>query len=968
MLSSRKLVFCIPDSSRMKKLLSLLLAVACVGLSPAQRIDRDVAGDSPRRVFLMDKDWKFHRGHLDQPKPEGHHWVYKSVKAGAARGPAAFQYDTARWRTVNLPHDYVVEGRFRQDPTLVSHGFLDRPEGWYRRQFLLPEEARGQSIWLYFDGVFGQSQVWVNGQELRRSDNGYIGFRVDISDVAHYGGMPNVIAVRCDPGEAQGWWYEGGGIYRHVWLTLAEPIHVAPYGTYVCADKKEGGQWLVELQTTLENEAKADARVTVVNAVLDAQGHELARVSQEVDAQAGRSVELRQQLAIPEEQVKPWDVDSPNLYGIRTCLYVDGRLVDASGDRFGFRTLEFDAQKGFSLNGKPLKFKGVCMHQDHAGVGVALPDALHRFRVARLKQFGVNAYRCSHNPPAPEILDACDSLGMLVLNENRFFNSSEECLRQLDEQVRRDRNHPSVMMWNTFNEEDWQGDERGARMVERMKRTILAADHFARRPVTGAMSGGFSREGAFEPLDVLGINYNLGANDYTHHQLYPDRMVYSSESVSHSASRGEWKDRRHVFNNYDNHWVDWGDSIRNTWRFVDTREWNGGTFIWTGFDYRGEPTPVNAWPAISSYFGIVDTCGFAKDSYYLMKALWTQEPMAYVFPHWNLGRDMVGRKVKVGTYTNGDEAELFLNGRSLGRRKVDKYMQLFWDDVVYEPGTLEVVAYREGREHARHRVETTGCPVALGLEVCFEDWKRESVRTSEGDALPVTIFAVDAAGRRVPTAQNRVHVSVSGGRVLGMGNGNPLCHEPDAATSRSLYNGLATAIVAPGEQEGQLEILATAQGLKPARLTLPILRGAGFAQYAAMEGVVITDWRMSAVTDEPLNPNRPIADGDMNTWQPVTVGDGPQPQWAQKLGWATCRARFEMPHGKGWELVLEDVVGAAEVYINGERVAARETPEAGTLRAPVHARAGSEVTVSVQLHATHANSGLTGVVRLEAAR
>ncbi len=949
----------------MKKLLFFFLALASAGLSFAQRIDLDVAGDSPRRVYQMDKAWKFHRGHLSQPKPRGHHWVYKSVKAGAARGPAAFQYDDSSWRKVNIPHDYVVEGSFKHDKTLVSHGFLDRPEGWYRRQFLLPEEARGKSIWLYFDGVFGQSQVWVNGQELRRCDNGYIGFRVDISDVAHYGEMPNVIAVKCDPGEAQGWWYEGGGIYRHVWLTLAEPVHVAPYGTYVNADKKVDGKWLVELETSIENEAEADARVTVVNTILDAQGNSLASVEQVVDSRAGEVMAVRQQLSLPEAQVKPWDVDSPNLYGVRTCLYVDGRLVDASGDRFGFRTLEFDAQRGFFLNGKPLKFKGVCMHQDHAGVGVALPDALHRFRVARLKQFGVNAYRCSHNPPAPEILDACDSLGMLVLNENRFFSSSEDCLRQLDEQVRRDRNHPSVMMWNTFNEEDWQGDERGAKMVKRMKRAIHAADHFARRPITGAMSGGFSREGAFEPLDVLGINYNLSANDYTHNKLYPDRLVYSSESVSHSATRGEWRDGKNVYNNYDNHWVDWGKSIRETWRFVDTRAWNGGTFIWTGFDYRGEPTPVNDWPVISSYFGIVDTCGFAKDSYYLMKALWTEEPMAHVFPHWNLGEKMVGRRVKVGTYTNGDEVELFLNGKSLGRRKVDKYMQLFWDDVVYEPGTLKMVAYRQGKVHATDEVVTTGRPVALGLEVKFEDWQRESARTGESDALPVTVFALDAEGRRVPTAHNKVHFTVSGGRLLGVGNGDPLCHEPDIAASRSLYNGLATAIVEPGDEAGVLEIKATAHGLKSAVLRLPIHKGQGFAQYAPFEGMLLADWRMSAVTDKPLDPNRPIADGDMNTWPPVAVGQGAQPAWAQRQGWATYRALFDMPQGSGWELVLNGVLGAAEVYVNGECVGRKEMPDSGVLRVPVHAHAGSKVTVSVQMHATQPGSGLTGTVKLE---
>ncbi len=950
----------------MKPFLAFTLMLAATLCTHAQRVDTDVAGTSPRQVFLMDKGWKFHRGSLPCPKPEGHHWVYKSVKAGASRGPAAFLYDDGTWRTVDLPHDYVVEGRrFRNDPTLVSHGFLERPEGWYRRNFRLPEELRGKSIWLYFDGVFGQSQVWVNGQELRRSDNGYIGFRVDISDVAHYGDKPNVIAVKCDPGEAQGWWYEGGGIYRHVWLTIAEPVHLAPYGVYINAGKKENGHWQVELESAVENETEQDAPIRLIHSLVDAEGKLIARAEQEGCARAGETTRLTHTIAVPEASVRPWELEAPALYGIRTELVAHGHQVDAFGDHFGFRTLEFNAQKGFFLNGKHVKFKGVCMHQDHAGVGVALPDALHEFRVARLKQCGVNAYRCSHNPPAPEILDACDRLGMLVLNENRFFNSSEDCLRQLDEQVRRDRNHPSVIMWNTFNEEDWQGDERGVNITRRMKRLIHAQDHFAKRPVTGAMSGGFSTSGAFEPLDVLGINYNLNANDHTHHKLYPDRLVYSSESVSHSASRGEWKDRKHVYNNYDNHWVAWGDSIRNTWKFVDTREWNGGTFIWTGFDYRGEPTPVNAWPVVSSYFGIVDTCGFAKDSYYLLKALWTKEPMAYVFPHWNLGEDMVGKKIKVGTYTNGDEAELILNGTSLGRRKVDKYMQLFWEDVVYEPGKLEMIAYRNDREHARHAVETTGKPVALGLEVAFEDWKREQAFCGVGDALPVTIYALDAKGRRVPTAHNKVHVEVTGGKVLGMGNGDPLCHEPDVTTRRSLYNGLASAIVAPGDAEGELCISATAKGLSAARLRLPIIPGKGFAQYPVAEsGLVLSDWRMSAITAEAQNPNRPIADGDMNTWQPITVGDGPQAQWAQAQGWATYRTTFTMPQGKGWKLVLEGIVGKAELYINGKRVAQKEQAAKGELRAAVQASPTSQVTVSVQMEGQSAACGLTGTVRL----
>ncbi|MCD7799297.1 MAG: DUF4982 domain-containing protein [Akkermansiaceae bacterium] len=936
-----------------------------VSLLYAQRIETGVAGVSPRQVSLMEEGWKFHRGGLPQPLPQGHHWIYKSVKAGAARGPAAFQFDDSSWRTVKLPHDYVVEGSFVNNKELVSHGFRERPEGWYRRQFILSPDLRGKSVWLYFDGVFGQSQVWVNGQELRRNDNGYIGFRVDISDVAHYGDRPNVVAVKCDPREAQGWWYEGGGIYRHVWLTVAEPVHVAPYGVYISADRKQGGAWKVVLETTLENDGE-EAAVKVVSTIVDKKGQTIASASKEVSAPAGGAVSLKQNFSVPESKVSAWDVDSPNLYGIRTELFVNGKKVDATGDYFGFRTLEFNADKGFFLNGKPLKLKGVCMHQDHAGVGVALPDGLQDFRVARLKQFGVNAYRCSHNPPAPEILRACDRLGMLVLNENRFFNSSEECLRQLEEQVRRDRNHPSVMMWSTFNEEDWQGDERGVRIARRMKRVIDREDRLARRPVTGAMSAGFGKQSAYSVLDTLGVNYSLGVHDRVH-KTFPDKMVYSSESVSHSASRGEWKDGRNIFNNYDNHWVGWGSSIRSAWKHVSSRAWDAGTFIWTGFDYRGEPTPTNDWPVVSSYFGIVDTCGFAKDSFYLLQALWTEKPMAHVFPHWNLGDGMAGKKVKVGVYTNGDEAELILNGKSLGRKKVDPFEQLFLDDVVYQPGTLKLIAYKNGKKWAEDQVSTTGAPKALGLEARFGDWKRKNIRTGVSDAVPVAVYATDEKGRRVPTASNKVRFSITGGRVLGVGNGDPLCREPDAASERSLYNGLACVIIEASPGAKEVELIAGADGLKSAVLRLPVVAREGFPQYPAPAGVqAITDWRLSEITARPQDPNRPIADGDMNTWQTIAVGDGPQPQWADKPdGWGTYRALFDMPgRGEEWTLTLEGVAGRAEVFVNGQAVGKKNTPDKGNISVPVKARPGSKVTVSVQMQGDGRQPGLTGTAKL----
>ncbi|SEH98303.1 glycoside hydrolase catalytic domain [Akkermansia glycaniphila] len=924
------------------------------GSAMAQKYEEKIAGESPRQLLLIDKGWKFHRGAIDIPQPVSHHETYVRVKAGAAPGPSGFSYDDSSWRTVEVPHDYVVEGTFDSKEG-VSHGFLDRPEAWYRRQFTLPTADRGKTIWLYFDGVFGQSQVWVNGQELRKNDNGYIGFRVNISDVAHYGDRPNTIAVKVDPREPQGWWYEGGGIYRHVWLTVADPIHVAPFGVYVHPEKGAHDTWDTLVDTTIESEEKEETSVTVVTSILDPSGKVVGKETSMDIVPPGETFTFEQK--IPVKSPKLWDIDSPNLYGVRTEVFVDGKKVDAYGDRFGYRTLKFDADKGFFLNDKPVKFKGVCMHQDHAGVGVAVPDSMQDFRIKVLKDFGTNAYRCSHNPPAKEVLEACDEQGMLVLNENRFYNSGEDYLRQLEEQVKRDRNHPSVMMWSVFNEEPWQGDERGRKMVERMKHSILR--HDKTRPVTGAMNGGYNKDGAFGAVDVLGINYALPQHDHAH-KLYPDKMVFSSEAVSHSASRGEWKtdQGKHIFNNYDNHWVGWGSSVREAWKHVDTRPWDAGVFIWTGFDYRGEPTPF-AWPAISSYFGIVDTCGFPKDSYYLLKALWTDEPMAYVFPHWNLGSEMVGKTVKVGTYTNGDEVELILNGKSLGKRKHDRYAQTFWD-VVYEPGVLELVAYKDGKKYAEHSVETTGKPEVLELTLMSS-----SGGTASGDALQVGVCAKDAKGRTVPDAKVKVTFDVDGGRLLGVGNGDPVCHEPDASSERSLYNGYAAAVVKP--EGGRVKVRAASPGLKPAVLNVDVRKpGSGHVSCPEVAAsTVLSDWRMSEITDKPQDPNRTIADNDMNTWQPVTVGSGPQSPWAQKQGWATYRATFTMPGGGSlWDLQFNNLAGRVAVYVNGRKVAERKSADKATFTAPVDLPAGTPVTVSVQMEGVSPQSGMTGAVRL----
>ncbi len=918
--------------------------------------------ESQRETYLLDKGWKFHYGDIPLPKLTSHRHVYVTVKAGNTRGVSGFNFDTSNWEDVDLPHDYVLNGEHSEDE-LVSHGYLPRPIGWYRRNFRLEESDRDKTVWLYFDGIGGVSTIYVNGQEMEHLTNGYIGRRVNISDIAHYGDKPNVISVKTDPSEPQGWWYEGGGIYRHVWLHKTNKLHVDQYGVYVNPQKVDDDEWETNVETTIESEINEDATVEITSTIVNASGKKIDSETDELFVPARKKAILKQVIDIDEPAL--WDVDAPNLYTIKTVVKRDDEVIDTYTQRYGYRTIEFTADKGIFLNGKYIKLQGVCQHQDHAGVGVGIPDEIRKFRIARLKEMGVNAYRCSHNPPAPEVLKYCDELGMLVMNENRFFNSATEYLEQLREQVLRDRNNPSNIMWSLFNEEGWQGDERGRKIVERM--SFLVKEYDTSRPVTGAQSGGYNKVGAFASADILGMNYSLGKHELAH-ELFPNKHVYGSENVSHFSTRGEFETDRenNIFNNYDQHHAAWGSSLRYAWKYVNERVWDGGMFIWTGFDYKGEPTP-RKWPVINSYFGIMDMCGFPKDSFYLCQAYWKKEPMAHIFPHWTHDESYIGKEIRVRVYTNGDEAELFLNGKSLGRHKVDYYDQLELK-VKYEPGKLEVKTYKDGKPHAASFVETTTAPVALGVEAKFGEWERTELYAGNRDSLPIAVYATDEKGRRCPKASNMVTFKVkSGGKVLGVGNGDPVCHERDRASKRSLFNGYASAILEVNKNARELVVEVTSPGLKPATLRLPVKRvKPEFAQYPVFgEGITLSEWRMAAITKERRDPNQTIAENDMNTWENVSVGEGPQPQFESKLGYTVYRTRFIMPKDlNAWELKFNELVGRGELYVDEKKVAEKTSFEAGSLSTVLKLKGGKEVIVSLLVEAKDKASGITKAVKM----
>jgi beta-galactosidase len=634
-----------------------------------------------------------------------------------------------------------------------------------------------------------------------------------VTDFANYGGR-NVLVVRVDATLGEGWFYEGAGIYRHVWLVKSHALHAPRSGLLVRAEPDGAGANVI-VTTELLNEDGSARRCRIAASVLDAEGRQVAQTSAGAAVAAWGSASVESRMRIESAQL--WSIETPHLYYLRTDVVLDGAVVDSIITPFGVRSIRFDPEQGFFLNGKAVKLKGVCCHQDHAGVGAALPDALQDFRIRKLKEMGVNAYRASHNPPTPELLDACDRLGMVVIDETRPMSSHPEGLSQLERLVRRDRNHPSVILWSIGNEEQaQQGTERGARIARTMKRLVNRLD--PTRLVTAAMDGAFG-EGISPVLDVLGFNYRTHLmEDY--HRRFPNQPILGSETGSTVSSRGAYvrDNARHILPAYDREHPWWATTAEFWWNIVADRPYIAGGFIWTGFDYRGEPTPFNLWPSNSSYFGVMDLCGFPKDNFYYYQAWWTEQPVLHLFPHWNwAGKE--GQEIEVWCHTNLDRVELYLNGAAVGARDVTRNRHVEWR-VPYAPGVLEARGYKGGRLVLTHRRETTGAAARIVLSA-----DRAQLSADGEDALVIAAEMQDARGRVVPTADNQIRFSLSGpAAVIGVGNGDPTSLEPDKADVRRAFNGLCMAIVQAERRAGEIVVRASSPGLVDGVLRIPCRR------------------------------------------------------------------------------------------------------------------------------------------------
>ena len=882
--------------------------------------------DEPDRL-LLDRAWQFHQGDIAFPEIKGHGWTYASAKAGQAQGAAATNFDDSDWPQVDLPHDWAVEMPF--DPTAnPSQGYRRRGYAWYRRTLRLEPEDRGKYLELQFGAIATNATIWFNGSVIAHNWSGYNSLYLDLTPTARFGDQLNTIVVRVDADKMEGWWYEGAGIYRHVWLAKRPPVYIATDGIH--ADPRLGpdGRWTVPVTATIGNILATEANATLSVTLADMDGRVVAQGSAETTVPPLATREARLDLAVPDPRL--WSVDAPNLYTLQARLTHPKQADDRRLLRIGFRTLRFDADKGFFLNGAPLKIKGTCNHQDHAGVGVAMPDSLWEWRIQRLKALGSNAIRCSHNAPSTELLDVCDRLGMLVMDENRNFNTSPDYIEQLRWLVRRDRNRPSVILWSVFNEEPMQGTEAGYEMVRRMAAEVKALDDS--RPVTAAMNSGlYAPKNVSQAVDVVGFNYQPDQYD-RFHAAHPNLPIISSEDTSAFMTRGAFENdpAKHVIASYDDVKSDWGNTHREAWKAIAERPFVAGTFVWTGFDYRGEPTPYE-WPSASSFFGIMDLCGFPKTAFLLHRAQWVDDrPLIDIVPHWNwAGRE--GQKITVMVPTNAERVRLVLNGRLIGEQMVDRYVMPRWE-VPYAPGRLEAIGFRGGREVARAVVETTGAPIALRLTP-----DRLAMAGDGEDAQPITVDAVDAKGRHVATANLPVTFSVAGGTIIGLGNGDPNSHEPEKGNSRRLFNGLAQVIVRTQPGAGPLTVTASSEGLRSASAVLHRLAATPRAQVPATASVQILEgWRQSPPSHDKPDPNLKPAGTDMNSWLWLAPGEMSKAQ--DEAGWVVLRTSFvprRRAQGRGGTLEFRGIVGRAEIWLDGKRVAEKPGYDEAALEVPL---------------------------------
>ena len=784
-----------------------------------------------RETIRLDDGWKFAFGNAADPKKDfgcGTEYFNYLTKANSIHneGPYVANFNDSTWQEVKVPHDWVTILPYA-DVASHSHGYktvgYKYPEtsvGWYRKTINIPACDLGKHIALQFDGIFRNARVWFNGFYMGTEPSGYATQVYDVTEYVNYGG-DNLICVRADATLEEGWFYEGAGIYRDAWLMKSAAVGVAPFGTFVYADLKQPyDKVTIYVETEVNNHSLTTQQCEVSHRLLDADGREVAKSEPSTVTLKAKQTLNTQLLTLNLSAPHLWSPADPYLYKVETTVKVDGRVTDVYETTTGIRDIEFDADRGFLLNGQPLKLKGVNMHQDHAGVGAAIPDALQAWRIKQLKKMGCNAYRASHNPMTPALLDICDREGILVIDENRLTGINEEHLRLLERMIKRDRNHPSVILWSNGNEE-WgmENTIQGTRIAAAMREYTHLLD--PTRHSTIANAGG--RE-MVKGLDVVGFNYIVQNDVDNQKKNNPTWKIVGTEETTGCGTRGWYfKDEKYpgrmvslnrtMEQNYEN-------IIERGWKFYDERPWAAGLFYWTGFDYRGEPNPLS-YPAHDSEFGILDYCGFPKDEAYYLKSWWTDEPVLHIFPHWNL-QGHEGEEVEVWAYSNCDEVELTVNGKKLGRQPMPRNGHLKWK-AVYQPGRVEATGYKNGKRILTKTIETTKAAAKVILKA-----DRHQIAADGQDMAIVNIELHDQKGRFVPNACPVLTFCLEGdANIIGCGNGDPSYlgsdhpdKQPCHTFSIPAFNGRAQVLIQSGKLPSTVTLKCTADGLKYGLLTI----------------------------------------------------------------------------------------------------------------------------------------------------
>jgi beta-galactosidase len=775
----------------------------------------------PRSTAEFNKEWKFNLGDI------------KTAKNST--------FNDSKWRTLRLPHDWSIEGQFdERNPSGVGGGALPGGIGWYRKTFKLPSDDKEKTIFIDFDGVYRNSEVWINGQYLGKRPYGYISFRYELTKYLKFGDSTNVIAVKVDNSQQpNSRWYSGSGIYDNVWLVKTGKAYVEQSGTYITTPKVDQKSASVSLKTSVRNVSTDKKSLKLKTKILDPAGNSVSNL--ETDAAANDSIQVvAQEFTVSNPQL--WSLESPNLYKAVTEVMLDGEVTDQYETVFGIRYFNFDIDKGFSLNGVGMKIKGVCNHHDLGSLGAAVNRRALERRLEILKDMGCNGIRTSHNPPSPQLLELCDKMGFIVMDEtfdmwkkkktdfDYSLDWDEWHKRDLTDHIMRDRNHPSVFVWSIGNEipEQWGGDEDSSgRVIARELAGIVKALD-PTRPVTSAaneinISNNIIKSGA---LDLIGYNYHHAEfKDFPN--TCPGKKLIVTESTSALATRGSydmpsdsirrWPKRWDIpltdgnkdnsCSAYDNCSTPWGSTHEETWKEVKKLDFASGMFVWTGFDYIGEPTPY-LWPSRSSYFGILDLCGFPKDAFYMYQSEWTTKPVLHIFPHWNWKK---GQKVDVWAYyNNADEVELFLKGKSLGvKKKAGEDLHVFWR-IRFQPGELKAISRKDGKEVLTKIINTAGAPAKIILEA-----DRSEINADGNDLSFITVKVVDKDGRMIPGAENLIKFSVEGdGEIAGVDNGSQTSMESFKADHRKVFHGLCQVIIRSKEKAGNLKLTAASEGLE----------------------------------------------------------------------------------------------------------------------------------------------------------